>query len=134
MDSNPAETGAGHQARPKRVLLVEDDDRLLELMSGWLRRAGHIVVPCNRFEKAKDYLATENPDVLVTDVRLGAYNGLQLAVFSKAQHPTMRIIVLTGFDDPVLRQEAATTGASYLVKPISAEQLVDGVNADPSAT
>ena len=109
---------------PKRVVVVDDDEQLLALMGAWIRRAGHEVVTFNKFEQAKQHLATTAPDVLVTDVRLGAYNGLQLMVSGRAQHPDMKVIVLTGFDDPVLRQEAAATGAFYLVKPISSTDLL----------
>ena len=36
----------------------------------------------------------------------------------------MGIVVFSGYDDPVLRQEAGRLGAAYLVKPVTAEQLL----------
>ena len=69
--------------------------------------------------------------MLISDVRLGAFNGLQLVVFAKLQHPDMIAIVLTGFDDPVLRTEAAHAGALYLVKPIESQRLLDLVDGRP---
>lgn len=109
------------------VLLVDDDLTVLRLMTGWLTLAGHEVIPCTTFESAKRALATDTPEVLVTDVRLGAFNGLQLVVLAKVDHPEMRAIVLTGYDDPVLREEAAATGASFLVKPIDAQSFLESV-------
>lgn len=118
------------------VLLVDDDPMVLQMMTGWLTFAGHQVIPCTTFESAKRALATETPDLLVTDVRLGAFNGLQLVVLAKVDHPEMRAIVLTGYDDPVLREEAAATGAAFLVKPIDAQQFLKSVNGTttPSTT
>ena len=113
------------------VLLVDDDLTVLRMMTGWLTFAGHEVVPCTTFESAKRALATETPDLLVTDVRLGAFNGLQLVVLAKVDHPEMRAIVLTGYDDPVLREEATATGASFLVKPIDAQRFLDSVSGTP---
>ena len=118
-------------ANPKHVLIVDDDEAVLNVFAGILRLAGHQVTSFNQFEKAKAYLATAKPDVLISDVRLGAFNGLQLVVFAKLQHPEMIAIVLTGYDDPVLRAEAAHAGAVYLVKPIDAERLLAAI--DPKA-
>ena len=55
------------------------------------------------------------------DVRLGTYNGLQLIHFSNS--PGTQWLVVSGFDDPVLRQEAATLGAHFLTKPLDLEKL-----------
>ena len=115
-------------AHPKRVLIVDDDEALLQLLTGWVRDAGHEVVPFSSFETAKTYLATARPDVMISDVRLGAFNGLQLVVFAKLQRPEMIAIVSTGYDDPVLREEASKTGAAYLVKPFTAGQLLHSID------
>jgi AmiR/NasT family two-component response regulator len=55
-----------------------------------------------------------------------------LVVFAKLQHPEMIAIVLTGYDDPVLRTEAAHAGASYLVKPIDSERLLELIDPRPA--
>lgn len=116
-----------------RVLLVDDDLATVRMMTGWLTLAGHQVTPCTSFESARGALAAETPDLLVTDVRLGAFNGLQLVVLAKMDHPEMRAMVVTGFDDPVLREEAAAIGSTFLVKPVELQQLLDGVNGSPPA-
>nr|MBA3884527.1 response regulator [Acidobacteriota bacterium] len=64
-------------------------------------------------------------DALVTDVRLGEYNGLQLAVIARDLQPNIRIIVYSGYNDPVLREEAERIGAVYLVKPVPSRQLLE---------
>lgn len=62
--------------------------------------------------------------MLLTDVRLGAFNGLQLAVIARDAHPEMQIIVFSGFDDPVLREEAGHLGATYVVQPVTSSDLL----------
>ena len=119
---------------PKHVLIVDDDEAVLDMFTGILRLVGHEVTSFSRFESAKAYLSVAKPDVLISDVRLGAFNGLQLVVFAKLQHPEMIAIVLTGFDDPVLRTEAAHAGASYLVKPIDSETILDLIEAGVDTT
>jgi DNA-binding NtrC family response regulator len=110
----------------RRVLLVDDDDSLRDAVRRALEESGsHDVVACSTFEAAKRHLHEHAIDVLLTDVRLGAFNGLQLAVLARDLHPKAQLLVFSGFDDPVLREEAANLGATYLVKPVTAATLLD---------
>ena len=116
-------------ANEQRVLIVDDQPELLDVMAMAFERAGRRVVACRTFEDARARLLSEEFHVLVTDVRLGAFNGLQLAVIARAKAPDMRIVVFSGFDDPVLRDEAANLGAKYVVKPVTAEHLLQLIAA-----
>lgn len=109
----------------QRILIVDDDESLLNVVSQAFQRTGRDVVSCSTFEAARKKLREERFDVLLTDVRLGAFNGLQLAVMGRDMSPEMQIIVFSGFDDPVLREEAAHLHATYLVKPVANAQLMD---------
>jgi two-component system, NtrC family, response regulator PilR len=118
-------------APPQRVLIVDDEPALLDALRLALERAGREVVACRTFEDAREQLLTQAFDVLVTDVRLGAFNGIQLAVIARDKSPLMRIIVFSGFDDPVLKAEAASLGGTYLLKPITAESLLEHIAEHP---
>ena len=107
------------------VLLVEEDEQTLELLRIELTNAGLRVVAISNFLEARRYLAGHTPDALITDVRLGAYNGLQLVLQLKSEHPQCRVVVVSGYEDPVLRQEAVRFGAAYLVEPFSGPELLD---------
>ena len=109
--------------RLKRVLVVDDEPTLLEAMRMSFERAHREVVACRTFEEARERVLTEYFDCLITDVRLGAFNGLQLAVIARDRNRDIGIVVFSGFDDAVLRQEAEHLGATYLVKPVSSERL-----------
>ena len=115
----------GSTVRAQRVLLVEDEPGLLDAMKMSFERAGKDIVACRSFEEARKTLLAEDFRCLLTDVRLGAYNGLQLAVIARSKSPDMRIIVFSGYDDPVLREEAAHLGAIYLIKPVGSERLLE---------
>ena len=122
-----------HAAQPHRVLIVDDEPALLDALKLALERGDCEVTACRTFEDARQKLLTEPFDVLITDVRLGAFNGIQLAVVARDRNAQMKIVVFSGFDDPVLRSETANLGATYLVKPITAEQLLDFID-DCSST
>ena len=110
----------------RRILVVDDDLVLLDALEGAFKEAGDLkVVALANFEDAKRLLRSETFDVLITDVRLGAFNGLQLAVLARDCNPAIQLIVFSGFDDPVLRQDADNLGALYLIKPVMSSHLID---------
>jgi DNA-binding response OmpR family regulator len=111
------------QPRAKRVLIVDDDLLLVGALERSLSDGGFDVVAHTTFEGARHALRNEKFDAMLTDVRLGAFNGIQLAVVARDAYPDMQIIVFSGFDDPTLRSEAAHINATYLVKPVSGEEL-----------
>lgn len=110
-------------AQPLRLLIVDDDLSLVDALKQGFTNAGLDVVAHTTFEGARQALRSERFDALLTDVRLGAFNGLQLAVVARDSYPDIKIVVFSGFDDPVLQNEAEHIGATYIVKPVTAEAL-----------
>ena len=104
-----------------RVLIVDDDEVYLEGMRELLEEAGYEVLLASSFDGGKHELREHSPDLLIIDVRLGAFNGLQLISTGEVRIPA---IVVTGFDDRVLRADAGGFGASYVVKPIAPASLL----------
>lgn len=111
------------------VLIAEDDLATLNGLAGYLRNAGFSVIPLPTFGEAHRILPFARPDVMVADVRLGEYNGLQLAVHARTLNPTPAIIVTSGYDDPVLKAEAERLGATFLLKPFEPSRLLDLISS-----
>jgi DNA-binding NtrC family response regulator len=105
----------------KTILLVEDDDATRVGLSTLLQRAGYEVVASESVQEGRNLLKEDSPDLLITDVRLGAFNGLQLLAMSPRPIPA---IVTTGFPDPVLEAEARQLGAKFLLKPVEPGNLL----------
>jgi DNA-binding response OmpR family regulator len=107
---------------PSKVLIVDDDkttrDDLAELLEG----SGYDAVAVGTFEEATRVLRTTPPDLLIADVRLGPFNGLQLIISSPKPIPA---IIITGFADPVLEADARRRGAEYVLKPVSPARLIE---------
>jgi len=97
-----------------RVLMVDDDAGYLSACATVLRQDGHDVIACADFTEGRQRLTADRFDALITDVRLGAYNGLQL--ISLATSPMIKI-ALSAFPDPVIRRDAEHAGARFVVKP-----------------
>ena len=97
-------------ARGERVLLVEDEPELRELMRETLEEAGYQVRVAQDGATGLAALQRERFDALVTDVGLpGGINGRQLADAGRSAQPGMRVLFVTGYAD------SAATGASGLL-------------------
>src|SRR5262249_9002740 len=106
------------------VLLVEDDSAVRRGLAQTLTHAGYSVREASTFADAKRLLQVEAPDVLITDIRLQEFNGLQLVLLSQALSPSTRAIVITGYTDPVIETEARRYGADYIAKPFESGALL----------
>ena len=115
---------------PSKVLIVDDDKTTREGLAEFLEEAGYEAVAVGTFEDATRVLRTTPPDLLIADVRLGPFNGLQLVISSPQPIPA---IIITGFADPVLESDARRRGADYVLKPISPARLLDLVAQKLSA-
>ena len=120
----------------KKVLIVEDDLATRRGLAELLSNEGYDTTAVGSFQDAIRAALIAEPDLLITDIRLHDYNGLQL-VMRLAHVPA---IVITGHPDRVLEQEAARAGATFVVKPLRATELLQLVKRkledghDPSAS
>ena len=107
-----------------RLLVVNADRDRLHATEEILVSAGFLVTCASTYDQAKRGLVVAPPDLLVTDVRLGAYNGLHLVVRAHSDHPSMPAIVLDVHHDRVLESETQNAGAVYIGKPLGPGPLV----------
>ena len=95
---------------PRKVLVVSASTRLANAVTAWLSSAGYAVSVVSSYPDAKAQL-DQRPDAVITDLKLGPFNGLQLAIHAHASDiPAIALRV----DDPVLRTDAQRLGVSYL--------------------
>jgi DNA-binding response OmpR family regulator len=92
-------------------------------MESWLRRAGFDTESVATFEAARPRLTATSPDVLVSAVQLGEYNGLHLAIIGRDRRPAL-VAVVVGPHDAVLAKEAEQHGTTYIKEPTTEEALV----------
>ena len=57
-------------------------------------------------------------DLLVTDVRLRGFNGLHLVMQVRAHHPDTEVIIISGYDEPLIELEASRYSAIFVRKPV----------------
>jgi CheY-like chemotaxis protein len=110
--------------------LAEDDDELRWALADLLRRGGYDVEAVANGAKLVDELAAcllpggRPPDVIVTDIRMPAFNGLRVLEGFRAAGWSTPFILITAFGDDALRARAERAGATALLeKPFLPEEL-----------
>lgn len=103
---------------PYRILVLDDDEHALAGIVELLRDAGYLVTGAATYDAAKRLLALGSFDLLISDVRLRGFNGLHLVRQSHQEQPDMAMIIITGYDEPMIELEAGRYGAELVRKPI----------------
>ena len=116
--------------RSPHVLLVAPTPSVASAFSAGLTDAGLRVTLVTTFKDARQGLES-CPDLLISEVRLGEYNGLHLAL--RAQGHNIPAIVVSETNQ-FTRQDAVTVGADYLEEDCTAERLQSAVRAAGVAT
>jgi DNA-binding response OmpR family regulator len=113
---------------PYRILVLDDDEHALSGIVEMLRDAGHHVTGAATYDAAKRLLAVSPFDLLISDVRLRSFNGLHLVMQSRTEHPDMAVIIITGYDDPLIELEAHRYNAELVRKPLNPGEFFKTVN------
>ncbi len=79
-----------------KILLVEDDELVRDMLTQVLQRASHQVIAAANGEEATDYLQKESPDIMVTDIIMPKKSGISLISEVRARHPKLEIIAISG--------------------------------------
>jgi DNA-binding response OmpR family regulator len=114
---------------PTRVLVVDDEPPIVELLTGYLAREGYDVIAAGDGPGAVQAVRDHGPDVVILDVMLPGFDGLeacrQIRAFSDAY-----VLMLTARGEELDRIVGLTVGADdYLVKPFSPREVVARVKA-----
>jgi PAS domain S-box-containing protein len=108
----------------RRILLVEDHEPTLGVLSRLLSRAGHVVITAQSVGAAQAVAATQNFDVLISDLGLPDGTGLELIAFLRASHPAFPAIAISGYGmEEDLQRTRDAGSAAHLVKPVDFDQL-----------
>jgi DNA-binding response OmpR family regulator len=110
--------------RPLRVLVVEEDPAVREVVSEYLRRDHHEVSTAVNGRDGLDTFSAGPFDLVVADLALDEMNGERLAMEIKERSPKMPVILLTGFGDPALASDELPSGANAVLrKPLAPDDL-----------
>jgi DNA-binding NarL/FixJ family response regulator len=128
----PFELAHRPPSTPVRVVIVDDHALVREGTIQLLKQVADVEVvgEAGSGEEAVTVLSDQRPDVALVDVNLPGMSGLELARRASATWPTLRILMVSAYDDYAYVAEALEIGVGgYLLKTASARELVDAVRA-----
>ena len=114
------------------LLIVEDDESVRSLAARALERAGHRVTVAEDGEQgfARIQEAGGGYDLVVSDIRMPAMDGIEMARAASARYPGLRILLVTGYADQRERAaELSGTVVGVLQKPFTLGDIRDRVAA-----
>ena len=113
---------------PEIVCLVDDDSAVLRSIGRLLASDGF---SARSFDKPKEFLAhvqTNAVPVVVLDLLMGEMNGLEVQAQISALSPRTRVIVITGREDPKMKEAVLRAGAvAFFSKPFDDGEFLDAV-------
>lgn len=114
-----------------KFFLVEDEIVIREGIKNkihWEEEGFIIVGDESDGELAYPMIIREQPDILITDIKMPFMDGLELSKLLKKDMPQLKIIIISGYSDFAYAQQAIDIGVSeYLLKPITASKMVAAV-------
>ena len=111
-----------------RVMLVDDDRKLLALYEKIFELNGFEAITCENGHLALDIIGKEKIAVVVSDIIMPKMNGMELLKQIKLKSPDTEVIMLTAEGSISGAVEAVKEGAfSYLVKPADIEELISNI-------
>ncbi|MGE3276420.1 MAG: response regulator [Vicinamibacterales bacterium] len=107
-----------------RILIVDDEPDIVELLGGVCEQEGHHVLTATRSLDALNYLERHTVDLLVTDISMPAPDGLELVRRARERDHRLMAIVITGYGARYPIEQVLASGASDLMlKPFRMEEF-----------
>ena len=107
-----------------KILVAEDDDLTLDLLSTVLRREGHEVVTANDGQQAMDLANAGSFDLVLSDIQMPRASGLEVMQWLREKSPDTPVVLITAYAEPGAAMDAIAGGAAdYLAKPVDVVAL-----------
>jgi CheY-like chemotaxis protein len=120
--------GASTEAKPARILLVEDEPSVRELLRHALMRRGYQVeTGCTGDEGLALCESIEPPDLLITDLILPGATGPAIAERLRQRAPQVKVLLMSGYAEHPLLDAAHAAGEPCLVKPFELSKFSETV-------
>ena len=112
-----------------KVVIIDDEAAILELMTKLVRSTGHQVTGCLTGTEGMAAIRSQKPELVIVDLRIGDINGLDIVNMCREDFPSTAVIMVTGHGTIETAVEAMRLGAfDYLTKPFDLGDLVKTVN------
>ena len=117
--------GQEESRRPARILVVDDEESIRDLLRLVLTGEGYSVVTANDGEEAIEHLEAQRFDLVITDLVMPKVNGIEVLRAAKRIDSNFPVIVITGYPSVETVTELVRLGAGdYLTKPFNVDVVL----------
>ena len=114
----------GRKKSKQKILIVEDDKKVLDFLHRLLSTKGYSTVRANRGSLGLHLASVEKPDMVVLDLGLPDCSGIDVLKQLKAMNEAIQVIILTGYGSQKAVRDAMELGAfDFLTKPFEVSEL-----------
>jgi len=107
-----------------RILVIDDEKIVCDRLGMELERAGFEVEAYTESEQALQRISAQHFDLVITDIKMRGPDGLEVMKFVSENHPSTRVIVITGFATVDTARKVLKGGAvDFIPKPFKMSQL-----------
>jgi two-component system, NtrC family, response regulator HydG len=108
-----------------RILVIDDDNDMCMLLNRFLTRNGYEVTGVNNGKAAIEWMKKNEPQLVLCDFRLEDMNGAEILRKIKEMHPSVPVIIITGYSDVKDAVEVMKLGAyDYVTKPLYPDEIL----------
>ncbi|MCI7814102.1 MAG: response regulator [Lachnospiraceae bacterium] len=112
-----------------KILLVDDEEQVREIIAkkiDWEKIGYELIGSVSNGREALEMIEANEPDVVLTDVRMPFMDGLELAATLKEEYADIKVVIFSGFDEFEYVKEALRYHViDYILKPINIEELME---------
>ncbi|MDO8670854.1 MAG: response regulator [Dehalococcoidia bacterium] len=109
--------------QPPKILVVEDDPEMLEILTLNLEASGYVVVTATDGYEALQKFDEEKPDLVTLDLAMPTITGFRLLRLFKSSNATVPVIVLTAFSFEEAEEVARLGAVDFITKPVDFPDL-----------
>ncbi len=113
----------------KKILIVDDEQNITWSMEKYLSKEGYFIATADSAKKGAELLNTSPFDLVITDMKMPDVDGFQFLNWIKKNHTKSKVVIMTAFGSPSVRESAKQMGAfRYFEKPVDLNQLRKFIN------
>lgn len=117
-----------------KVLIIDDDPTMVEVLSGMLSEEGYKIDSVNTGAEGIECFREQQHEVVLTDLKIGDMTGIEVLRSLKEINQQSAVIILTGYASTESAVEAVKLGANdYLLKPVKMPDLIKSVKTHMSS-
>ena len=112
------------EAHPNRLLIVDDDRGIVDLLTMQLRSGGYEIACAFGGEEALEHIVRHAPDLILLDIAMPGVSGLDILTYVREHGLSIAVIMMTAFGSQDVAVDALRRGAdNYLIKPFGLDEI-----------